>query len=128
MTVVLTDANFIAYAASYYDSPFADPVEFAEDLKRIVYLKRLFNMYSEKNDLKERLILNHLIVLFNVFGDKLPPMLFLKLQGHETVLKTFLSYINKMPDRVDNIGNPPRSINTKEIALDPLVWRKLVTL
>ena len=65
----LDDSNFLLYAAANYDNPQCyDTDEFYDDLKRFKYLKRLFNKYREANELKERLILNHLTVLFIVFG------------------------------------------------------------
>ena len=90
---IVTDSNFTLYAAHYYESPFPDTKEFNEDLKRIIYIKRLFNMYIDKGELKERLILNHLIVLYNVFGEHATPMLFLKLKGYEPLLKSFLLHL-----------------------------------
>ena len=128
MVVQLTESNFLAYASKHYDSLFPDSDEFLEDLKRIVYLKRLFNSYAEKGDLKERLILNHLVILYNMFGEHATRMLFLKLEGHEIVLKTFLSFLNRMPGKVEMIGNTNKTLNNLEIPLDPEVWRRLVTL
>lgn len=128
MSTPITNSNFIHYAAVHYDSPFPDPTEFQEDLKRIVYIKRLFNLYQEKTELRERLILNHLIVLTNVFGQYALPMLFLKLEGHEVVLKTFLCYLNRMPIKIDGIGDDNRTINSQDIPLDPIVWQKLIIL
>ena len=98
----LSEKTFTLYAAKYYDNPHCfDEVEFEEDLKRFQYLKRLFNKYKETGEIKERLVLNHLIILFNVFP---PPacinMLFLKLVGYYEILKPFLIFLNQMPDRV----------------------------
>tara|TARA_B100000029_G_C17483325_1_gene926345 strand:+ start:317 stop:688 length:372 start_codon:yes stop_codon:yes gene_type:complete len=65
----LTEKNVLLYAAKHYYNPqFSDIDEFYEDLKRFKYIKRLINKYFESEELSERLILNHLIVLFNVFG------------------------------------------------------------
>lgn len=65
----LTDENLHIYAAKHYYNPkFIDAEEFQEDLKRFKYIKRLLNRYLETGKLSERLILNHLIVVFNVFG------------------------------------------------------------
>ena len=62
----LDDSNFMLYAAANYDNPqLYDTDEFYDDLKRFKYLKRLFNRYKETGELKERLILNHLIVIYN---------------------------------------------------------------
>ena len=128
LPIVVTDANFVQYAALHYDNPFPDPTEFHEDLKRIVYIKRLLNAYADGQPLKERLILNHLIVLLNVFGDRLPPMLFLKLAGHESAVKTFLSYLNRMPLIVADFGNPIQQLNNISISLDSVIWQRLSLL
>lgn len=98
----LSEKTFTLYAAKYYDNPHCfDEAEFEEDLKRFQYLKRLFNKYKESGEIKERLVLNHLIILFNVFP---PPactnMLFLKLSGYYEILKPFLIFLNQMPERV----------------------------
>lgn len=121
----LTESNYMLYAAKHYDSVFPDTLEFYEDLKKVVYVKRLFNSYKEKGDLKERLIINHLIILYNMFGVHASSMLFLKLEEHETLLKTFLQFINRMPDKIDAIGIARRVIDNKKIPLDLEVWSKI---
>lgn len=66
---ILTDENLFIYAAKHYYNPkYIDAEEFYEDIKRFKYIKRLLNRYEETGKLSERLILNHLIVVFNVFG------------------------------------------------------------
>lgn len=119
----VTDSNFLLYAAHFYDSPFPNTEEFQEDLKRIVYIKRLFNSYNERGEMKERLILNHLIVLYNMFGDHATPMLFLKLKGYESLLKTFLSFINRMPPTVTGVEN--LVIHAALIPINKSVWEIL---
>ncbi len=121
----LTEANYQLYAAKHYDSVFPDTLEFYEDLKRIVYVKRLFNSYKEKGDLKERLIINHLVILYNMFGVHTSAMLFLKLEGHESILKTFLTFINRMPDRIETIGIARRIIDNSKIETDREVWSRI---
>ena len=113
----LDDSNFILYAAANYDNPQCyDTDEFYDDLKRFKYLKRLFNKYRETNDLKERLIFNHLIVIYNVFGPiSGTRMLFFKLEGYYDLLKPFLMFMNHMPDVVSNIG--PENIDIKSVDL-----------
>lgn len=75
----LTEDNFIRYAMNHYDNPGCHSIiEFEDDLRRFLYLKKLFNRYTYEGDLKERLILNHIIVLYNIFGSALTDMLFLK--------------------------------------------------
>ena len=92
----LTHDNFLLYAAKHYISPHYIEQEFFADLKRIKYIKRLIQKYHGHNELKERLILNHIILVYNVF-ETVPctRMLFLKVgESNYTVLKTFLVYLN----------------------------------
>lgn len=96
----LTDTNFLLYAAKHYDNPCHNTEEFLDDLKRFKYLKRLFVKYKETGELKERLILNHIIVLYNIFGEHATPMLFLKLKGFEHYLKPFLVLLSRLPIKV----------------------------
>ncbi|PCJ96829.1 MAG: hypothetical protein COA52_01060 [Hyphomicrobiales bacterium] len=103
MNQTLNESNFTLYAAKHYDNVHLDTSEFYEDLKRFSYLKRLFNMYEKKEILKENLIINHIIILYNVFGQEATEMLFLRLKGQEELLKTFLLYLNRMPSRIETI-------------------------
>lgn len=102
----LDESNFILYAARYYDNPQCyDTTEFYEDIKRFKYIKRLLNRYVKYGDLKERLILNHIIALNNVFGPTATvKMMFLKLAGMEPYMKPFLDFLSIMPDIVENIN------------------------
>lgn len=106
----LNDGNVLLYAVKCYDKPTYLTSEFEEDFKRIQYLQKLFYRYENKAELKERLILNHLIVLYNVFGAEASSrMLFLKInKQHWSTLKTFLIYLNMMPDII-------RSVNGSDI-------------
>lgn len=116
----LDESNFLLYAAKHYDNPQCfDTFEFYEDLKRFKYIKRLFNRYVDEGDLKERLILNHIVVLFNLFG-VYPAirMLFLKCKGHESILVPFLIALNNLPEKVENIGIENKTITTSMIAMD----------
>ena len=113
-------SNFLLYAAKHYDNPQCfDTIEFYEDLKRFKYIKRLLNRYVEDGDLKERLILNHIVVLFNLFG-VYPSirMLFLKCEGMESLLIPFLIALNNLPERVENIGIENKTMITSDINLD----------
>jgi hypothetical protein len=110
----LNDENFLLYAIKHYNAPNCIVSEFQEDLKKIKYLKRLFRRYKSTNILKERLILNHIILLNNVFGPEATPrILFYKIDERDfDILKTFLLYLNIMPDIVLNInGNDLHSID-----------------
>jgi len=116
----LDETNFLLYAAKHYENPQCyDTVEFYDDLKRFKYIKRLFNRYAEEGDLKERLILNHIIVLINVFGpEATSKMLFLKCKGLEEYLKPFLLFLNILPEKIEHIGIDNRTIYTMEIKMD----------
>ena len=92
----LTEDNLFLYAAKHYYKPqFSDIEEFYEDLKRFKYIKRLVNRYLDSGELGERLILNHLIVIFNSFGIEASlNMLDLKLDvRHWPVIKPFLIFL-----------------------------------
>jgi len=123
----LDDSNFMLYAAKYYDNPGCmDLLEFHDDLNRIKYIKRLFRRYAETGELKERLILNHLIVLYNVFDrDALTRMLVYKLYDYLEYLKPFLLLLNYWPDRVDGIGMNGEIILDSDIGVDPGIVEKL---
>lgn len=93
----LTEDNFILFASKHYDNPQCTSTEeFYDDLNRFKYLKRLLKRYVEKTDLQERLILNHIIVLYNVFGIAAAnKMMFYKMEPHYwPMIKTFLVYLN----------------------------------
>jgi len=112
----LTEENFLLYAANKYDmSKVASIEEFKEDIKRFQYLKRLFHRYEEDNNLRVRLILNHLIVLYNCFGTNATELLFHKLENYHTYLKPFLEFLSYLPDYVEY---NERLISTKEIKTD----------
>lgn len=128
MTNKLTNSNLVEFAARHYDAPFMDIEEFQEDLRRLIYLKRLFNSYIEHGELKERLILNHLIILFNMFGSHAVPMLFLKLEGYEHLLKTFLIYLSRMPDTIPPVGKQINEIRSDQIPIDEHVLQRLIHL
>jgi hypothetical protein len=94
----LGESTFLLYAAKHYDNPHcSDIAEFEEDLKRFQYLRKLFGRYKQTGELKERLILNHLIILYNCFGPEVTNMLFMKLDEHHSYLKPFVEYLNFMP-------------------------------
>ena len=92
----LNEKNLFLYAAKHYKNPkFSDIDDFYEDLKRFKYIKRLLNRYIESDELSERLILNHLIVVFNMFGiEAALEILNLKLEEkHWPVMKPFLVFL-----------------------------------
>lgn len=124
----LNDDNFLIYAMKNYNSPNCIISEFHDDIKRIKYIKRLIRKYKITKDLKERLILNHIIVLSNVFGaEATTRILFYKIDEKDyDVLKTFLIFLNLLPKIVSGING--RNINTNVIALDWNVVSRLRTI
>jgi hypothetical protein len=111
----LNEENFIIYAMKCYTSPHCIMSEFESDIKRTKYLKRLFRRYKITKSLKERLILNHIILLNNVFGlEATTRILFYRIDERDyDILKTFLMYLNLMPDMVYGING--NNIRTSEI-------------
>ena len=115
----LTEKNFLLYAMQHYDNPQCVEVEeFNDDLKKIKYIKRLFNQYAIEGVLKERLLLNHVIVFYNVFSvEAATRILFYKLEENIwPMLKTFLFYLNFLPNKIESING--RTILTTEILMD----------
>jgi hypothetical protein len=121
----LTDDNFLVYCAKIYDNPqMANSEEFLEDLDRIKYIKKLITRYVESNDLKERLILNHIITLYNCFGIHLSKILYLKLEKQFHCIKPFLIMLNALPEVIYNVGNYNK-VYTDEIPMDLNIIRAL---
>tara|TARA_B100000131_G_C18042463_1_gene583047 strand:- start:721 stop:1107 length:387 start_codon:yes stop_codon:yes gene_type:complete len=97
----LTEKNFLLYAIKHYNNPqCCDVDEFNEDINRIKYIKRLLRRYEKTGELRERLILNHIIILGNVFTPKIASrMLFYKIETNlHSHLKTFLLFLDFIPD------------------------------
>jgi hypothetical protein len=111
----LSENNFLLYAMHHYDNPQCHSIEeFEEDLKKFLYLKKLLSRYRKDGELRERLILNHIIVLYNVFGEAATNMLFYKIdQECWATLITFLVYLERMPEYVSE-----HSVKLSDIALD----------
>ena len=104
----LTPENINMFAMKHYDNPLCvDEKEFLDDMKRFKYLKRLFRKYETSKDLKMRLVINHIIILANVFGvDAATTLLFFKIEkNHWPLLKTFLVFLGYMPEN-DLIDTP----------------------
>ena len=115
----LNEKNFLLYAMKYYDNPQCVEVEeFNDDLKKIKYIKRLFNQYAIEGVLKERLLLNHIIVFYNVFSvEAATRILFFKLEEEVwPMLKTFLFYLNFLPNKIESIDG--KEILTDDIPMD----------
>lgn len=116
----IDNSNFILFAAHFYDNPQCmDEAEFFDDLKRFKYLKRLFNKYQETGEIKERLVLNHLMILYNLFGSVgTTKMLFFKLREYSEILKPFLILLDQLPEKIPGIGIRGETIITNEIPSD----------
>ena len=100
----LTNENYLMFALLHYDNPHCvDIKEYFEDVRKLKYIKRLFNRYKEDNVMKERLILNHLISFYNVFSNEAATRLLFFRVGIEyhSLLKTFLVFLNRMPEQVN---------------------------
>ena len=115
----LNKDNFVLYAMKFYENPQClSEQDFYDDLKTIKYIKRLLNRYHMGGELKERLILNHLITLGNVFPvEVLTRILFLKIpEEYWSELKTFLIFLKYMPDSIDSING--RNVISSDISLN----------
>ena len=97
---ILAPETIDIFAKRHYDSPGAGKEEFEDDMKRFKYLKRLFRKYDTSKEFKARLIINHIIILANVFGiDAASTLLFFKIdKQHWSLLKTILIFLNYMPE------------------------------
>lgn len=114
----LTNDNILLYAAKAYDKPNCIMSEFKEDMKRFNYLKRLFKRYRKVGELREQLVLNHLVVICNVFGPEVATrILFFKISKDDfSALKTYLLFLSCMPERVKGIKG--HDIISSEIPVD----------
>jgi hypothetical protein len=124
----LNDDNFMIYAMKCYEAPHCIMSEFEGDLKRTKYLKRLFRRYKTTKTLKERLILNHIIMIYNVFGvEGATRILFYRVDDKDyDVLKTFLLYLNYMPEKVKSIRG--KDIQSSDIKVDMNIAEILRTI
>ena len=123
----LNNDNIMMYAVKAYDKPNCIMSEFKEDMKRFNYLKRLFKRYRKYNELREQLVLNHLVVIYNVFGPEVASrILFFKMaKDYYSALKTYLIFLSCMPERV--IGIKGHDIISSEIPVDMTIAEVLRT-
>lgn len=103
----LTNETYLLFCAKHYDNINCHTTEeFHEDLKRIKYVKKLLTRYDKTREMKERLVLNHIIILNNVFGPYVTSkLLFFKVEKYIHYLKPFLVYLNILPDKIYNVGD-----------------------
>lgn len=96
----LNDENFLLFAIKNYENPQAvTKDDFDKDLNHFKYIKRLLKRYNKTGELKTHLIINHFIILYNIFGDAATPMLFFKIdEDMWGTMKSFLVFLNRLPD------------------------------
>jgi len=99
----LDHENWLFFAIQNYNNPSSVTYsDFEEDLKRFKYIKRLLRRYEMTNELKTHLILNHVIVLYNVFGDAATPLLFYKVEAtYWSIIKAFMLFLNRLPPELN---------------------------
>jgi hypothetical protein len=114
----LTNENIMLYLVKAYDKPNCIMSEFNDDMKRFNYLKRLFQRYRKYDELREQLVLNHLVVLYNVFGPEVASRaLFFKVSKEDySALKTYMLFLNMMPDKIRGIKG--HDIISSDISVD----------
>lgn len=124
---VLTSKNFIFFCIKNYKNTQCTGIdEFNEDIKRLKYIKKLLTRYEQTGELKERLILNHLIILSNVFEPEfLARILTLKMRDYLKFLKPFLVLLSILPEEIKNVEVKGAVIVTDEIEMDNYIVQKL---
>ena len=122
----LTNDNYLVFCAQHYNGKrYYTTEEFVEDLNRVKYIKKLITRYIENDDLKERLILNHIIVLNNCFGPEvLNKILYLKLSKQMKYIKPFLALLNIMAEKIYDVGEE-EVVVTDAIEMDSVIIDKL---
>ena len=123
---ILTDKNFILYAAQNYDNPQCHSTEeFNDDIRRIKYVKKLLTRYVETGELKERLILNHIVVLSNLFRpEPLCRILLLKMEPQFQMVKPFILGLKVLTPFICNVKSQ-RNVDTDDIPMDQNIIKKI---
>lgn len=116
----VSDENFMLYAARHYINPrCTTEAEFLEDLSRIKFIIKMLKRYEKSGEINERLILNHLTLLYNVFEPgATTKMLVFKMPGYLHILKPFLMLLNYWPDKIMDVGAPGIIIKDIDVPLD----------
>ena len=127
MNEPLTEDTFLLYCMKHYDGgALATLEDFHDDLNRIKYIKKLVTRYQQNGLLKDRLILNHIIVLNNMFSAEVTArMLYFKMKDDFSIIKPFLVTIGIMPERFINVGELNNNIDSDTIPLD---WKVVEAL
>ena len=112
----LNEDNFLLFAIRYYEKPQAvTKKDFERDLNHFKYIKRLLKRYKNTGELKTHLLLNHFIILYNIFGEATTPMLFYKIEKDLwPVMKAFIIFLNKLPEY------PQSEIHDIQVDLDSM--------
>lgn len=114
--VHVSSDNFTLMASKFYDDIAATDQEFQDDLRRFFSVKRLLSQYSKTGELKERLILNHITIILNVFGDIAVELLFHELKDYLPQLAVFLILLNRLPNKVGEIYTSTIVLDEKVIS------------
>jgi hypothetical protein len=122
----LTEENFLLYAARHYDNPQCHSTEeFLEDVNRVKYVKKLITRYRDTGDLKDRLIMNHMIVLSNVFAPThLNRILWLRARQYFPCIKPFLVALSVCQDRIYEVDGHD-VINIVDVPMDTVIVEAL---
>ena len=122
----LNEKNYLHFAMKFYDNRQCTSIEeFNEDLNKIKYVKRLFNRFLDTGELRTNLILNHLIVIYNVFENEAATrMLFFRVEKKfYSILKPFLIFLNRLPEKIRGIDG--EDIQTNHIPLNETTIKEL---
>ena len=128
MFEILNDDNIMLYCAKHYENPHCTGIDdFNDDLNHIKYLKRLFNRYQKGDEFNTNLIVNHLILLYNVFDNQaITRVLFYRInREHWSILKPCLIALSQLPEFLDGVSQNEETINTDTIPLDQNVVDRL---
>ena len=118
----LNEDNYVLFAIKHYDNPqAATKEEFFEDMRRFKYIKRLLKQYHKGTEVKLNLLLNHIIIIYNVFGDAAPLLLFYKMErDYWSDIKAIMVFLNKYPE--------VETSSLKEIAVNECILEELKQL
>lgn len=110
----LTEQNYILFAIKNYENPQAvTEDDFYSDLKRFKWIKRLLKKYKSNGDLNIHLLLNHFLILYNIFGDATTPLLFFRIDSeYWSIIKAIIIYLGRFPDYpITKLHNIPVDVN-----------------
>lgn len=122
--VKLAPSSLILFAMHHYDNPHLGAVEeFEEDLKRLQYIKKLFRRYDRKGELRERLIINHMVILYNCFGHAANDIMLMQLEEYHHFLKPFMVFLNYMPTGL--VEYSERRVDINKVESDKFIIERL---